>query len=238
MQGLLDTLLISVLDRNMSKVLMVRFIIFALVINGATASTLVWDKLEAYVEMTPEQDEARASFTVTNKGEKTLRIADIKSSCSCTSSIINGKILEPGATREIVGIFNKGKRQGQNRYKLSVYLDNLTEPVATLSMNVSIPTLIEAKPQLVYWKKDSAKSARRIQLTLNPDYIDKILRVEYDSGRLNVTEENNKYKFGADRVLIVEPRSYDMPYRGTITVYGSGPEGREANTRMHVFVQP
>ena len=222
----------------MSKVLVVRLFVFVLVTTAATASTLVWDKLEAYVEMTPEQDEARASFKVTNKGEKTLRIADIKASCSCTSSIINGKILEPGATREIIGIFNKGKRQGQNRYKLRVYLDNLAEPVATLSMNVRIPTLIEAKPQVVYWKEDSGKSARHIQLTLNPDYIDEILRVDYDRGRLNVTEEPSTPKTGADRVLIVEPKSYDLPYRGMITVYGIGPEGREANTRIHAFIQP
>ena len=222
----------------MSKVLVVRLFVFVLVTTAATASTLVWDKLEAYVEMTPEQDEARASFKVTNKGEKPLRIADIKASCSCTSSIINGKILEPGATREIVGIFNKGKRQGQNRYKLRVYLDNLAEPVATLSMNVRIPILIEAKPQVVYWKEDSGKSAKHIQLTLNPDYIDEILRVDYDRGRLNVTEEPSTPKSGADCVLIVEPKSYDSPYRGMITVYGIGPEGRKANTRIHAFVQP
>lgn len=222
----------------MSKVLVVKLFVFVLVTTAATASTLVWDKLEAYVEMTPEQDEARASFKVTNKGEKTLRIAEIKASCSCTSSIINGKILEPGATREIVGIFNKGKRQGQNRYKLRVFLDNLAEPVATLSMIVRIPTLIEAKPQVVYWKKDSGKSARHIQLTLNPDYIDEILRVDYDRGRLNVTEEPSTPKSGADRVLIVEPKSYDLPYRGMITVYGIGPGGREATTRIHAFVQP
>ena len=222
----------------MSKVLVVKLFVFVLVTTAATASTLVWDKLEAYVEMTPEQDEARASFKVTNKGEKTLRIAEIKASCSCTSSIINGKILEPGATREIIGIFNKGKRQGQNRYKLRVYLDNLAEPVATLSMNVRIPTLVEAKPQVVYWKEDSGKSARHIQLTLNPDYIDEILRVDYDRGRLNVTEEPSTPKSGADRVLIVEPKSYDLPYRGMITVYGIGPGGRKATTRIHAFVQP
>ena len=238
MQGLLDTFWVSVLDANMSKVLTVRFFFFALFASGAGASTLVWDKLEAYLEMTPEQEEARATFKVTNKGEKTLRIAEVKASCSCTSSIINGKILEPGVTKEIVGVFNKGKRQGQNRYKLRVYLDDLTEPVATLSMNVRIPTLIEAKPQIVYWKEGSAKSARRIQLTLDSNYIDKITHIDYDTARLRVTEEPSKLGTGVAKVLIVEPKSYDLPYRGAITVYGSGPGGRKAETRVHTFVQP
>ena len=39
----------------MSKVLVVKLFVFVLVTTAATASTLVWDKLEAYVEMTPEQ---------------------------------------------------------------------------------------------------------------------------------------------------------------------------------------
>ncbi len=222
----------------MSKVLVVRLFVFVLVTTAATASTLVWDKLEAYVEMTPEQEEASASFKVTNKGEETLRIADIKANCSCTSSIINGKILEPGVTKEIVGIFNKGKRQGQNRYNLRVYLDNLTEPVATLSMNVRIPTLIEAKPQIVYWKESDGKSERRIQLTLDSNYIDEIIHIDYDTRRLKVTDEPSRPKSGIARVLVVEPKSYDIPYRGAITVYGSGPGGRKAETRVHTFVQP
>jgi hypothetical protein len=222
----------------MSKLLIVRLSFFVLVTSGAGASTLVWDKLEAYLEMTPEQEEARATFKVTNKGEKTLRIADIKTSCGCTSSIINGKILEPGATKEIVGVFNKGKRQGQNRYKLRVYLDKLVEPVATLSMNVRIPTLIEAKPQLVYWKKGSAKSARRIRLVIDSNYIDEILRIDFDPERLRVTDEPSTPESGLAKVLIVEPKSYDLPYRGAITVYGSGPKGRKAQTRVHTFVQP
>lgn len=222
----------------MSKLFVVRLFFFVLVTSQAGASTLVWDKLEAYLEMTPEQEEARATFKVTNKGEKALRIADIKTSCGCTSSIINGKILEPGATTEIVGVFNKGKRQGQNRYKLRVYLDKLVEPVATLSMNVRIPTLIEAKPQLVYWKKGSAKSARRIRLALDSNYIDEILRIDYDSERLRVTEEPSTPESGVAKVLIVEPKSYDLPYRGAITIHGSGPKGRHAQTRVHTFVQP
>jgi hypothetical protein len=221
----------------MSKLLIVRLFFFFFA-SGAGASTLVWDKLEAYLEMTPEQEEARATFKVTNKGEKTLRIADIKTSCGCTSSIINGKILEPGVTKEIVGVFNKGKRQGQNRYKLRVYLDKIVEPVATLSMNVRIPTLIEAKPQIVYWKEGSAKSARRIQLTVDSNYIDEITRIDYDPERLRVTEEPSKLGASVARVLIVEPKSYDLPYRGAITIHGRGPKGRKAQTRVHTFVQP
>lgn len=210
----------------------------ALLTPTLAASTLTWDTTEAHIEMKPDQEEARATYTVTNEGEKTVRIARIKTSCGCTGSVVDKKIIEPGQSSEIVGTFHKGKRQGLNRNKLQVFLDSQPDAVATLHMNVQIPTLIEAMPQIVYWSKDSSKSARRIRLTLDERYIDEILRIDYDRSKLRVTEEPGDPKTETDRVLIVEPKDYDALYRGTITVYGSGPDGRKIDTRIHAFVQP
>ena len=39
-------------------------------------------------------------------------------------------------------------------------------------------------------------------------------------------------------VLKVEPKDFSKLYRGTITVYAGGPNGRKAETRVHAFVQP
>ncbi len=210
----------------------------ALFTTALNASTLVWDTTEMHIEMEPDQEEARATFTVTNEGEKTIRIARIKASCGCTGSIVDKKIIEPGESSEIIGTFHKGKRQGLNRNKLQVYLDSQPEPVATLSMNVKIPTLIEAMPQIVYWSKDSSRSARRVRLTLDERYIDEILRIDYDRTKLKLTEEPGDPKTEVDRVLVIEPKDYDTLYRGTITVYGSGANGRKMDTRIHAFVQP
>lgn len=202
------------------------------------ASTLVWDTTEAHIEMEPDQEEVRTTYTVTNQGEKTIRIARIKASCGCTGSIVDKKIIGPGESSAIVATFHKGKRQGLNRNKLQVYLDSQPEPVATLLMNVQIPTLIEAMPQIVYWNSESSRSARRVRLSLDERYINEILRIDYDRSALSVTEEPGDPKIEADRVLLIVPKDYNSPYRGTITIYGSGPNGRKADTRVHAFVQP
>jgi len=188
--------------------------------------------------MEPDQEEARAIYTVTNEGEKAVRIARVKTSCGCTGTILNKKIIEPGESTEIIGTFHKGKRQGLNRNKLQVFLDSQPEAVATLLMNVQIPTLIEALPQIVYWNSQSSKSERRVRLTLDERYIDEILRIDYDHAQLKVTEAPGDPKTGVDRVLVVEPKDYSTLYRGTITIFGSGPDGRKAETRVHAFVQP
>jgi hypothetical protein len=219
-----------------------RFYQTALVFIGSTlalsASTLEWDTTEAHIDMKPDQEEARATYTVTNKGDTAVRIARIKASCGCTGSIVDKKIIGPGESSEIVGTFHKGKRQGLNRNRLQVYLDNQPEPVATLLMNVQIPTLIEALPQIVYWNSTSSKSARTVRLTLDERYIDEILRIDYDREKLTVTEKLGEDDSDTDRILLIEPKDYSTLYRGMITIYGSGPGGRQMDTRVHAFVQP
>jgi hypothetical protein len=213
-------------------------LLFAGFASSVSASTLVWDTTEAHIEMEPDQEEARAVYTVTNEGDKTVRIARVKTSCGCTGTILNKKIIGPGESTEIIGTFHKGKRQGLNRNRLQVFLDSQPEAVATLLMNVQIPTLIEAMPQIVYWNAQSSKSERRVRLNLDERYINEILEIDYDRTQLSLTEEPGDPKTKTDRFLVIEPKSYDTLYRGTITIYGSGPDGRKAETRVHAFVQP
>lgn len=208
-----------------------------LLANLLSASTLTWDRTAAHLEMTPEQEEIRASYHVTNHGEKTIRIARIQTSCGCTSSIIDGKILKPGQSTEIIGIFNKGKRRGLNRNRLEVFIDGQTEPVATLHMNVQIPKLVAAMPQIIYWSPTGTKTERRLKLTLDERYVDQIIRIDYDRSKLTLIEEDDP-RGEVTRILRVTPKSYDAPYRGTIRVLASGPDGRQAEARIHALVQP
>lgn len=202
------------------------------------ASTLVWDQTEVRIEMEPDQEEARASFSVTNEGEKVVRIARVTSNCGCTGAILNKKIIPPGESTEIVATFSKGKRQGLNRNRLQVYLDSQADAVVTLKMNVQIPTLIEALPQIVYWSPESSKTSRYVRLKVDERYIDQILQIDYDRSQLTVTQEPGNPKNNDALVLSVEPKDFSKLYRGTITVYGSGADGRKAEARVHAFVQP
>ena len=202
------------------------------------ASTLVWDHTEVRIKMGPDEKEARASFKVTNEGEKVVRIARVKSNCGCTNTILNKKILPPGESAEIVAIFSKGKRQGLNRNRLQVYLDSQVDALVTLKMNVHIPALIEVRPQIVFWKPESSKTPRPVHLLIDERHIDQILQIDYDRSRLTVTQESDDTKNNDAIVLKVEPKDFSKLYRGTITVYGGGPDGRKAETRVHAFVQP
>lgn len=214
------------------------FLLLLASVSILCAAELEWDKMEAHIEMKPEQEEARATFTVTNKGDKAVRIARIKTSCGCTGSIVDRKIIEPGKSTEIVGTFHQGKRQGLNRNRLQVFLDSQPDAVATLVMSVKIPTLIEATPQFVYWSKESARTERRVRLKMDERYINKITDIDYDKKSLKVTKGPSDPGMDADLLLTVEPVDYNTLYRGTIRIKGTGPKGRKHETNVHVFVQP
>ena len=201
------------------------------------AASLAWDRIEAHLEMEPEQEQIRATYNVTNEGDETIRISRIKTSCGCTGSIIDRKILEPGESTDIIATFNKGTRQGLNRNRLEVFIDSQPKAVATLLMNVRIPKLVEAMPQIIYWSPTGSKTERQLRLTLDERYVDEIVEIDYDRSKLNViTEEDPKGK--ATKILRVTPKSYEELYRETITVFASGPDGRKAEARIHALVQP
>jgi len=205
-----------------------------LVINAAQ---LEWDQTEVRIELKPNQKEARAKYVVTNRGDDTVRIAEVKTSCGCTGSILDYKIIKPGQSTTVIAIFNKGKRTGLNHNTLKVYLDNQTDAVATLHMIVQVPTLVEAKPNIVYWNSSTPNTERQVRITLDKRYINEISRIEYDRAMLTIIEESDP-NGDFDRILRVMPKSFDDQIRESVRIKAHGKNGTTAEARLHIFVQP
>lgn len=203
----------------------------------ADASRLQWDRTEARIELQPGEDEARAAFTVTNMSEETLRIARVKTSCGCTGSILDRKILQPGESSTITGTFHKGKRQGLNHNKLQVFLENQAEPAVTLHMIVQIPKLVETKPRIVYWNSSTSQTEREVQIILDKRYVTEISSIDYDHTQLAIVETTDP-DGKIDRTLSILPKSFDQPMRQTVSIKARGQDELICEARLHVFVQP
>jgi len=204
---------------------------------AANASRLEWNQTEARIELKPDQEEAQTEFVVTNKGDETVRIARVRTSCSCTSSILNKKIINPGESTTITAIFNKGKRQGLNHNKLEVFLDDQTDPVAKLHMIVQVPKLVDAQPQIVYWNPSTARSERRVRIKLDKRYVSEITSIEYDRSTLTITAESDP-DGRVDRILRILPKSFETQIRESVLIHARGADGMKAEARLHIFVQP
>jgi len=202
-----------------------------------SASTLTWDQTEARIELKPDEKEARATFTVTNNGDKPVRIARIKTSCGCTGSIVNRKIVEPGKSAEIVGTFHKGKRQGLNHNRLEVFIENQPNAIATLHMIVQIPELINLQPKILYWNNESKKTERPVRIQLDKRYVEQISSIDYNKEHLTLSWELDPADKEKELIRIL-PKSFDRVIRETILIKAKGKDGADAEARLHLFVQP
>jgi hypothetical protein len=201
------------------------------------AYELEWNQTEAKIELKPDEIEAKAEFIVTNKGEETVSIDHIKTSCGCTGSILDQKSIKPGEATTIIGTFKKGNRQGLNNNQLQVFLKGQPEPVETLRMLVLVPQLIDVQPPIVYWNKHSPKTERQVQIKLNKLYVNEISNLEYDPDLIVVTEKNDP-DANIDRVLSILPKSFDKQLRHTILIKATGENGLTTENKLQVFVQP
>ena len=204
---------------------------------AADASRLEWNQTEARLELKPAQEEAQAEFVVTNKGDETVRIARVKTSCGCTSSILDQKIINPGESTTITATFNKGKRQGLNHNKLEVFLDDQADAVAILHMIVQVPKLVDAQPQIVYWNPSTSRTERHIRITLDKRYVSEITSIEYDHATLTIRAEPDP-DGRADRILHILPKSFETQIRESVLIHARGADGMKAEARLHIFVQP
>ena len=218
----------------------VTFLLFSLFFCGQLlGANLSWDRTEVDIELGPDQEEVRASFVVTNDGAAPVRIANVRTSCGCTGSIVDRKIIEPGESTEIVGTFNKGKRRGMNRNRLQVFIDSEPDAVATLLMNIKIPELIKVSPPVVYWSQESSHSPREAQIQLDERYLNKITNIRFDESKLDVVQKDGQSAGSSlSTTLVITPKDYLSPYRGSVIIEAKGPNGRTAETKVHAFIQP
>jgi len=68
-------------------------------------------------------------FVLKNESEKTLTIKDVNTSCGCTASKVEKKILLPGESTEIEVQFNSKGYSGPVQQYIYVHTDSLDKPI-------------------------------------------------------------------------------------------------------------
>ncbi len=95
-------------------------------ITGQTeiADPYSWDFGQA-----KEGEVLKHTFVLKNESEKTLTIKDVNTSCGCTASKVEKKILLPGESTEIEVQFNSKGYSGLTQQYVYVHTDSLDKPI-------------------------------------------------------------------------------------------------------------
>src|SRR5437660_6358689 len=105
-------------------------------------SQLAWDKTELELHPTIGDTEAVGHFKYQNKGDKTIAIKSVTTSCGCTAASAK-QTAEPGEKGEVTATFTIGGRTGTQQKAITVVTDDAMNPTTTLNLKVVIPQVLE-----------------------------------------------------------------------------------------------
>ena len=89
-------------------------------------------------------------FRFTNQGGRDLRIESVKTSCGCTAAVISSEVLAPGQEGTISATFDTSHFSGEKTKEISVYSNDPTHAVTTLTLQGEITVEIEVEPPQLY----------------------------------------------------------------------------------------
>lgn len=200
-------------------------------------SYLAWDRLNITVEMTPDQSEIEVVYRVTNMSNKVVEIDRVTSSCGCTVSLQEEKILQPGATCAITVVFKKGGRRGVNLSTLKVYLKDQPHPVAELKLRTNIREALRIKPEILYWTGGKL-GARQVSIERHYDCTEALETIEYNRDYWKVTLES-KGSIHGSYILTIKPLVANKAIRDSIHLRVLDAEGTVVGSkRLILFIRP
>lgn len=94
-----------------------------------TSQTEITDPYSWDFGQAKEGEALKHVFVLKNESEKTLTIKDVNTSCGCTASKVEKKILLPGETTEIEVRFNTKGYSGLTQQYVYVHTDSLDKPI-------------------------------------------------------------------------------------------------------------
>jgi len=135
--------------------------------SGADAK-LVFENPVQTVTAQWSDTEAVAHYKFKNTGPETVTIMEVQPSCGCTTPTLNKSVYAPGESGEVSLQFAFGGRTGPAREMASVITDLPSQQSIDLTIQTTIPVVLEIDPQVVYWKIGEARTPKTVDISLVP----------------------------------------------------------------------
>ncbi len=189
----------------------------ALLAFSVTAQAqLAWEKTE--LELHPAAGDATAvgNFKYQNKGDKTVHIASVHTSCGCTTAGVKKEDVAPNETGEVTATFNIGGRTGVQQKTVTVTTDDPKQPSTVLTLKAVIAQPFELQPALVYWESGEAPKPKTITVKVSKETPIKTLDVVSSNPDFLIKVESNP---GAGEFRInVQPRETTRTMTATLSI--------------------
>ena len=198
------------------------------IIASANAQ-LAWEKTEIELRPKPGEENAVATFKYSNKGDKPVRITNVKSSCGCTVPALKKNDVAPGESGEITATFNIGNRTGTQVKTVAVQTDDPSQPMHNLVLKAVIPEMLQVQPAFVYWETGEAVKPKTITVRAGKDVAVGTVAVTSSSPDFSTKVEKRD---GGEFLIHVEPKDTTAQLSATLTIKTDLPKAFYASARV------
>jgi hypothetical protein len=169
--------------------------------------------------------EAVAVYKFKNTGPETVKITDVQPTCGCTVPTLNKDVYAPGESGEVRLDFSFGGRSGSAREMADVMTDLPSQPTIELTIETTIPRVMDLDPQVVYWKVGEKLEPKTVDITLAPDLPFEKLEIGPAGGSFQTSLRELEH--GLHYELTVTPAPAAKSPAGNVTAAAAtGPIGR------------
>src|ERR1035437_10545633 len=111
------------------------------------------------------------TYVFTNIGDRLLEIANVQTSCGCTTANDWSRSVEPGKTGAIPIQFNSGNFRGQVAKSITVTCNDANQPTVVLQLKATIWKPIDVTPQLAALNvtSESPSNATTVRIVSNEE---------------------------------------------------------------------
>jgi len=179
-------------------------------------------------------------FTFRNDGDEPLLIDKVKSSCSCTASLVSSKEIPPGESGTIQAVFDSTRFRGRIHKTIYLYSNDPHRPTSEFLLEGEVAVPLQMIPSLLNFgvvgeneKKELAlrvknASNQPVQI-INVRASNPMVRVEWSDIALKPDEETtmtvtvqptvNMISISGSlliRTSLAKGREFEVPVRGTV----------------------
>lgn len=206
------------------------FVALTLATIPAAHAQLTWEKSQ--VELRPKLGEksAVAHFAYENKGDKTVNIKNVRTSCGCTVASLKKNDVAPGEKGEITATFDIGSRTGVQQKIVTVESDDPEQPSVSLQMRVIIPQEITMQPQFVYWEMGEAPKPKTITVAAGEGV--SMTKLDVSSSLPDFVTQVKKGSRSGEFLISVSPKTTERALTATLTIKPDYPRTLYASARV------
>jgi hypothetical protein len=198
---------------------------------------LVWDQQTIEFKPKPGDTQATATFTFTNKGDRTLHVRRVRTSCGCTAAKMNKEDYKPGEKGKLSVTFRFDGRTGKQMKTIFVTTDDPDMPTTHVDFVGMLPWNVQLSETLLLWGTGTEPKPQQVLLEFAPTEDIELVKVELDSNAFSCKVEKTDVEKQLRLVFVPKDTSERTRAIATLKTKPGLSQAESARSRIFLYVR-